>query len=70
MGLFKKDLSSILAGFHRTIQQLDRLVDDNDTAIKFNNQVVESLETESKKLFVERDEARAVKAKLEALVTV
>ena len=68
MGLFKQDLTSILAGFQRTIQRLEKLADRNTGIIGFNAEVANNLHRENQTLSEEREKALAIKQKLEALV--
>ena len=68
MGLFKQDLNTILVGFQRTIQKLDRLATRNNDVMRFNDEVAANLRRENNSLEEERDRAIMVRDKLLGLV--
>ncbi len=70
MLLKKKNLSEILSGFQKTIEELNELKDRNTLQVVSNNDTINTLEIKNSSLKTETDAADKVLTNLSKLIDV
>lgn len=68
MSLFKPNLTSILAGFNKTLVQLDTLILDNGDIAAANEKIIRDLDLVNKDLHAEIVSANKVAASIRKLI--